>query len=118
MASEDKREKGYYLRIRGIRRTPSYASRKLPRTPSVLPSVWSPTQDSVNLFSQWITGIACLVHSSVQQGVQYAVQLVSLDSFSHQFRQQFQQEQRLGKMSKEGSSGASLAAIPDSSTVR
>jgi hypothetical protein len=114
VASEDEREKGYYLRIRGVRRTPSYASRSSPRrTPSVLPSVRSPTQDSVSLFSQWIIGIICLVHSSVQQGVQYAIQPVSLDSLSYQFRQQSQ-----AKMSKGSDSGASLAAIPDSSADR
>ena len=68
----DQKGKGDYLRRRGVRRAsshtlpaPSYALRRSPRTLSVLSSVWSPTQDSVSLFSQWIIGIICLVCSSV-----------------------------------------------------
>jgi hypothetical protein len=74
VASEGREEKGYYLGIRGVRRTPSCAP-PLPRRPSpprpsrrtlsVLPSSWLLTENSVSLFSQCIIGITCLAYSSV-----------------------------------------------------
>jgi hypothetical protein len=114
----DRKGKGDYLRRRGVRRAPSHASLAPTPTPptsprTLLSSVWSPTQDSVSSVSQWITVIICLVYSSIQQGVQCAIQSVSLDSLSYQFRQQFQVT-----MSKGSGSGVSQAATPDSSTVR